>query len=308
MEIGERGSRYFLPHGEGVVPGFWVGSRGLWADFTPRRRLRGTSWERLCLARIFVPGRLAPVRASRPPWPLPRLQIRHSRESGNPCVLGTRASRPHGGEAPENRMRAGRPRSQEARVLREAVRAQERRRVSEAHERCAAAHAVAADRGGPRRMLWERRVLRRRASRPPSSFPRKRESRRPGNAAERAARTARLGTAPWERGRLARKRTTVDPQPPNAGGTPAFPGGPHLPTRRSQDARSPHCTCLFHYPGRGSRRKGRCGSRAAASAARRWFWMDSRIERSSEPRSASSSTACARRAKSSWRPRPRRSR
>ena len=36
------GPRYFLPHGDGAVPRFGVGSRALWADFTPRRGVRGS--------------------------------------------------------------------------------------------------------------------------------------------------------------------------------------------------------------------------------------------------------------------------
>ena len=77
------------------------------------------------------------------------------------------------------RLRARRPRSQGA------VRSQERRRMSEAHGRRSADRPAVGDLGGPRRMLWERRGLRTRASRPPSSFPRKRESKRPGNGVSR---------------------------------------------------------------------------------------------------------------------------
>ncbi len=37
----ERGRDIFYPHGDGVLPWFEVGSRGLLADFTPRSHLRG---------------------------------------------------------------------------------------------------------------------------------------------------------------------------------------------------------------------------------------------------------------------------
>ena len=48
-----------------------------------------------------------------------------------------------------------------------------------------------------------------------------------------------------------------------------------------------------------------CGAKAWP---RRWFWIDSRRARSSEPASASSISACTTRANSSWRQRPRASR
>ena len=125
------------------------------------------------------------TRASSPPSSFPR-----KRKSKCPGSAGVPpANEPRRGR---NRpMRARRPRSQEA------MRARERRRVSEAHGRCAAAQTVATDCGGRRRMLWERRVLWTRMPRLPSSFPRKRESKCPGNA---CVSPAGGGSRAWTRG------------------------------------------------------------------------------------------------------------
>ena len=86
---------------------------------------------------------------------------------------------------------------------------------------------------------------------PSSSFPRKRESMRPGNAGGREARPARarhglLGTRasrPHFRSRALLPWTFG----PHAGGTPAFPGRlrPHGPSReRCASAKTPPHTCL----------------------------------------------------------------